>query len=269
MGIISGNRGAFPQPGQWGRNESGNFATWVFNGTKREVALLAATFAQLQGLAYQVSESFGMAKLEVYLPWNPNIDPTTDLIVKWEFFAQRIEKDLLSARVENPNTVAALSAAQVQTIRNKLLQPPDGKTTPFPTLTDFEQNGESNGELALQIYTLMQQGVTAFPVEAPSLRRTFVTSNQYATAYALSNVRKIISTASLAQMESIPRNLLFSLPTDVWSDPNPDAGDLTPALAYGWYKRFPTIQQVARLKWSIVQEWEYGLWATLIWGNPL
>jgi hypothetical protein len=264
---LTGQRGAFRQPSRWGRNESGNFDTWTFEATTRqEIESLAANIAQTIGLSYDVTESFGKYKLDIYFPWNMRgIDPRTDLVIKWEMFTQKVEKDLLSARVENPNTVALLSTYQVQQLRQFMLQPPDGDTIEFPTAATFQKKGESNGAIALAIYNLMQQGVTSFPVEQPKLRRTFVTSNQYAIQYALTNVRRIISTVSLVTTENIPNSLLFSLPNESWIDPNPDA----PSLAFGWLKSFPTVQQVALLKWSIVQEWEYGLWATLLYGNPL
>lgn len=264
---LTGQRSFFQQPGRWGRNESGNFDTWSFeSNNKGQIYNLAAYFAQTIGLSYDVTESFGKFRLDVYFPWNTRgIDPRTDLVVKWEFFAQRVEKDLLSARVENPTSIALLSSNQVQEIRQLLLDPPDGTLKPFPIATDFQKSGETNGALALSIYALMQQGVTAFPVEQPILRRTWTTSNQYGTQYALINTGRILSSATLAATENLPGALLFNIPNFSWIDPNPNA----PSLAYGWYKRFPTIQQVALLKWNIVQEWEYGLWATLLWGAPL
>lgn len=260
-GPITGGYGAWQQPGRWGRNEQGNYSLWSFEGTRREVAALAATFAQVQGLAYEVTEGFGKWRLEVHFPYGMNgIDPRTDKIENWEFFAQHAEKDLLDSAVENPNSVGLLTQNQIEKIRFFIQNPPDGTITKFPTQADFVLDSTDGGLAGFAIYGLMFQGVRNFPVEQPMLRRTVTTSNQYAVAYALTNIRKIISTATLVTLESMPTALLFNLPADVSNDNT---------RAYGWYKPFPTIQQVARLKWQIVQEWQYGLWATLIWGAPL
>lgn len=262
-GPITGLRGAFLQPATWGRNELGNYTIWSFEGTKLEVYAVAAAYAQTLGLAYEVKESFGKFRLEIHFPWSMNgIDPRTDLVSNWEFFAQHAEKDLLESAVENSSTIGQLSIQQIATIRYFRDNPPDGKNITLPTPTNFQTAGESSASatIALNVLTLMLQGVRNYPVEVPSLRRTIVTSLQYALSYALLNVRQIISTSSLVRLENVPSNLLFNLPFEASSNP---------ALVYGWYKSFPTIQQVALLKWQIVQEWQYGLWSTLIWNNPL
>lgn len=266
---ITGYKGAFQQPGRWGRNESGNYQTLYYEGSKQEVYNLAANVAQTIGLAYEVLESFGKFRLEIYFPWTVNgIDPRTDYTEKWELFAQHVEKDLLTARAHTA-AVANLTVSQVQTIRFWVQNPPDPKTGPFPVPSDFQKGTppESiNSALnAFAVYNLMAQGVTSFPIDAPTLRRTITTSNQYATAYALDKVGVIMSTNYIRNVYDVPYNLLFNLPNDTWTDPNPNS----PTLVYGWYKKYPVIQMVALLKWSIVQEWEYGLWSTLLYGNPL
>lgn len=262
-GNYTGIKGAFRQPGQWGRSEQGNFTVWVYRGSKAAVYAQAASFAQTLGLAYDVQESFGMWELRVHFPWSMNgIDPRTDKVENWEFFASKSEKDLLDARVENPNTIGALTQQQVEKIRFFIQNPPDGKVTPFPAAADFvtDLGVTDGGANAFQIYQLENQGVRNFPLEQPILKHTIITSNQYAISYALFNIRRVISTLSLVAFESIPNGLLFNLPNDLSTDPT---------RAYGWYKGFPTIQQVALLKWQISQEFQYGLWSTLIWNNPL
>lgn len=268
---ITGQRGGFLQPGKWGRNDSGNYDTWTFEATnKADIYAMAARIAQTLGLAYDVTESFGKFKLDVYFPWNTRgIDPRTDLIEKWELFAQPVDKDLLAARIENVNSIAQLSPAQVATIRFYLQNPPSGAPNaenPYPTADDFETDGETNGALALQVLILMMQGVSSFPVEAPQLRRTETTSSQYAVISSLTSVGKIITTGSLQSIENAPQ-LFYNLPEDTWVEPNPNFTSI--GFAFGWRKRYPTIQQVALLKWNIVQEWDYGYWATLLYGSPL
>jgi hypothetical protein len=267
-GPITGNPpfGTWQQPGRWGRNETGNWTLWTYEGTKREVFLLAASFAETLGLVYEVTESFGKWRLDVRFPFNMNgIDPRTDKVDNWEFFASRVEKDLLDSKLENPQTVGILTPGQINTIRNFLLNPPDGSTnSPYPQASDFQRSNppedQASAGNALIIYNLMARGFRNFPVEAPALRHTIITSNQYAVPYALVNVRKILSTATLINSENLPAALLFSLPADVSTDQQ---------YQYGWYKPMPTVQQIALLKWQIVQEYHYGLWSTYIWGTPL
>jgi hypothetical protein len=296
-GPITGRLGAFPNPGRWGRSDTGNFSTLVYHGSKAEVTNLAANFAQTLGLTYEVTESFGTFKLEIHLPWNFTANNAeTDLVILWEMFANHSDKDLLQAQVEVPTIIGSLSQAQIQVIRQYLDNPPtypspipvsvpDGKggtqqstvDAIVPLTIDFFKNltpdpaggnGTGNAANALSVYQLMVQGVRSHPVDQPILRRTIVTSQRYAVAMALTNLRKIISTTSLLSLEQVPNDSLFYdpgsgqllLPQDVSANT---------ALAYGWYKTFPTVQQIALLKWQVVQEWQYGLWATLVWGTPL
>jgi predicted outer membrane lipoprotein len=260
-GPITGNRGAFPQPNRWGRNETGNWSQVSYEGTKPEIFLLAAAFGATEGLAYEVTEQFGKWRLDVHLPWSVNgIDPRTDRVDNWEFFAQHAEKDLLEAAVETA-AIRALTDNQISTIRALLEVPPNPTAVPpDPIVTDEDFGGGDSGLNAYEVYRLMLKGARSFPIEQPMLRHTITTSNQYAVAYALLNVRKIVSSATVVGTENIPRAILFTLPFEVSSNSD---------YAYGWYKMFPTVQQIALLKWQIVQEYQYGLWATLIWGNPL
>jgi hypothetical protein len=255
-GPITGNRGAFPQPNRWGRNETGNWSEVSYEGTKPEIFLLAAAYGATEGIAYEVTEQFGKWRLDVRLPWSVNgIDPKTDRVDNWEFFAQHAEKDLLESEVENPTKIGTLTPDQVRSIRHFLDNPGEDPTQPSATEGVSPLAGN-----ALDVYQLMLKGVKNFPVEVPTLRHTITTSNQYAVPYALTNVRRIISSSTLISAESIPSAVLFTLPFEVSADSR---------FAYGWYKQFPTIQQIALLKWQIVQEYQYGLWATLIWAPVL
>jgi hypothetical protein len=271
-GPVTGIHGAFQQPGRWGRNESGNYEIWVIEGTRQEVRNAAAFYANIPGISYEVTESFGKWHLEIRFPWNADglVNPSTDLIETWEFFAQHTEKDLLEAQ-DNVGLVHTISDQQKEIIRTKILNPPDGSTSsPFTVLDDFAHTKPGgvaipgNAQNALTIYQLMQAGMKSYLMEAPMLRRTIITSNQYALGYSLFNVRKLLSTAYIANHEGLPNTLLFNVTNYVGADVSTDS-----KLAYGWFKMFPTIQQIALLKWQIVQEWAYGWWAKDVYGQPL
>jgi hypothetical protein len=89
-------------------------------------------------------------------------------------------------------------------------------------------------------------------------------SNNWAVPASLVNVGLVLSTATLSTFEGVPAGLLFNLPNLTLP-----AAFQNISLAYGWLKNEPTIQQIALRKWQIVQEWEYGLWPTSIFGSPL
>lgn len=263
MPTISGIKGAFYQPATWGRNESGNYSLWSFEGSRREVSALAVAYAQIPGLMYEVKESFGKLRLDVRFPWNmQGIDPKTDIIDNWELFANTVEVDILFASIPS-GILDGLTAQQITKLRNLEQNPPDpNDTANYPQQGDFTLDGNATtGANAFQVWTRMTKGVRNFPVEAPVLRHTITTSLAYAIPASLVNVRKLLTTATLYQLEGAPANYLFNLPTDT---PPSDT-----ALVYGWRKIFPTIQQVALMKWQIIQEYHYGLWDTTFWPLPI
>lgn len=262
MPTLSGQKGAFYQPAVWGRNESGNYSLWSFEGSKSEVAALAAGYAQVQGLMYEVKEFPGKSRLDVRFPWNmQGIDPKTDLIENWELFANTVEADILSTAIPS-GILNNFTQQQIAKIRFLLSQPPDpGDAANYPKQADFVLDSGTDGMNAYTVWVRMKKGVLNFPVEAPVLRHTITTSLAYAIPASLVNVRKLLSTTSLYQLEGAPLVYLFNLPLD------PPPTD--PLLVYGWRKVFPTIQQVALLKWQIVQEYHYGLWDTTFWPPPI
>lgn len=262
MAIQSGNRGAFYQPATWGRNESGNYSSWSFHGTKLEIYALAASYAQIEGLMYEVKESFGLYRLDVRFPWNmQGIDPRTDKAENWEIFANTVEKDILSTQIPS-GVLKDMTPQQIAKIRFLLSDPPDpADSANYPKQTDFVLDSGGDGLKAYVVWLRMKKGVLNFPEEAPVLRHTITTSRQYAIPASFINVRNLITTKTLYDLEGAPANYLFNLPID----PAPD----DPLLVYGWRKLFPTIQQIALLKWQIVQEYHYGLWDTTFWPQPL
>lgn len=262
MAILSGQRGAFQQPATWGRNESGNYTLWTFEGSADEVYGLAAAYAQTDGIMYEVKESFGKFRLDVRFPWNMRgIDPSTDFVENWELFANTVEADILSTVIPS-GKLDNLTAQQIAKIRFLLENPPDpSDTANYPQQSDFVLDSGTDGLNAYVVWIRMKKGVLNFPVEAPVVRHTVTTSLAFAIPASLINVRKLLTTDTLYQVERAPAAYLFNLPLD----PAP----VDPLLVYGWRKIFPTIQQVALLKWQIVQEYHYGLWDLTFWPAPI
>ena len=119
---------------------------------------------------------------------------------------------------------------------------------------------------AYSLYLLMKAGVENYPVEASSIRHTLVTSSQYYAKASFINQGRIISSASMTSVEGAPSTLLFSVPTL----PSPlQFIEVSGDLQYGWRKIRPQVARLSRLKWRIVQNYQFGLWATKIFGNPI
>ena len=259
MSVITGIPDPWLQPSEYGRNEVGQFATVPYEGTDPDqINRLAAQFDRL-GYRYRVSHGFGKHRLEVYLSYNPDTanEQAVDL---WEYVGSKAQKDLLASSVQTGIT-GTLSQKNIELIRqclsNDFANTADTKTL---TQADFTDGSPAN---ALTLYNLMKAGVTDSIVRAPNLRHTQTVSFIYPITLAKLNVGRIISTATLLTLENTPTWATAGLPTDV------PPSFVTIATAFGWYKNDPTIQQIAGQKYQIVQEYEYGLWATAIWGAPL
>ena len=258
-GPITGAPGVQLQPLQYGKNDSGNYTILTYESADKEaIGAMVSMLTATGGANYEVTESFGKSRLTIHTPYTLfGLDPRTDRVELWEFFAQHAEKDLLEASVES-QIISTLSTLNIQTIRLYLQSPPNVKDgDPDVDLSSFTDGNPAN---ALEVYQLMLAGVRSYPIEQPVIRHTITTSNRYSINRSLANVRAILSTQSLLAFNNIPNALLFNIPNDVSNNPS---------FAYGWRQLFPTAQQVALLKWQIVQEWQYGLWATLIWGQPI
>lgn len=264
----SGNPGAYQQPSNWGRNDSGNFEVWVFEGTPQEIRNVAAYFAQTVGLNYNVQEGFGKWRLEVFFPWNQDglVSPRTDQVVRWELFAQHAEKDLLNS-IDNAGLVQTLSPGQIAQLRYyQSSPPPPGTVLTAANFTNSKPppDDSSTAGTALRFWNLFASGETSYLVEAPVLRRSIVTSLQWAVAYTAQYAGKILSTDTLLKFENVPSLLLSPVIATFSGLSAPQNSN----LSYGWYKSFPTVQQTALMKWQIVQEWQFGWWS-FPYGTPI
>lgn len=263
---INGVSGAYLQPIRYGRNESGNYELYLLKGTEAEIMAQASAYASIIGISYEVTELPGnLWQLEVRFPYNADglVSPATDYVESWEFFRQDHEKDLLEC-IDKAGIIATLTKAQISFIRNKIQNPPQGTSSDPPVaITDFAALDDPDGTPTNQtnafiVYGLMQRGVRSYAVHVPMLRHTVITSSQYATQASFVNAGKLYSTASLIFDFDIPSGLLFNVAAlnDTSSDPD---------LIYGWLKGYPTVNEVALLKYQIVQEFSYGWWAKLLY----
>lgn len=261
MSIRTGITGPWLQPSEYGRNEAGQFATVPYEDVDPDkINSLAAQFDRL-GFKYRVSHNFGKHRLEVYFSYNPDIanEQPVDL---WEYDGNEAQKPLLSAAIPVGvnSIVTTLSSLNLEVI-TKALQgtfpanaPKDSAGAQF---IDASANcfTDGNPTNALAVYNLMKAGVEDGIVQTPVLRHTQTVSFVYPITISKLNVGRIITTSTLISLENPPSWALTGLPNDV---PPSFISGIT--LAYGWKKMGPHIHMIAGQKFSIVQEFQYGLW---------
>lgn len=310
MGRRSGTTAVQQNPLSVRKDDAGVSTTvpYVTSDAQNLSTLLAAYDADTN-ISYDYREQFGGgARIDLTYSYDfTGSTPQTYVQPLWEFFAQKVEKDLLVANLpigtgatynvngdmisagtfpsfgNNIEGIGSITAQDSQLIRIAGQQAAQGikitrdwfnspKNTAIPpaALTDPEGNTVDpaiNTAGCYTIFLLNQRGQTSSIVFAPVLRFTQTVTSQYAIQASLLNAGQIISSATMPILENIPSGLLFNLP----NDPNPASQKILLAgdLVWGWFKDFPTIRQIARLKWNIVQEWQYGLWPVAVYGELL
>jgi hypothetical protein len=233
-----------PQAGYSGR--------WAIEGPKESVRPLITRLAALgYSFTYLCDQS---PKASIRYETNGRPEPggsgveTPSLV--WEYLANVAEIDVLEADIAGIN---GISAENRRVIRDAIALP-DPDNAP-----DFDPT-DPNILSAQDIYDLMLKGVRSFRVNVPTLKRSALVSGSYGVQASLSNVGSIITPATLTIQENIPGTILFSLPT---------FSSTKAGFVYAWYKKHPQVQQAGGNKWSVSQEWEYGLWPTLLYGTAL
>jgi hypothetical protein len=247
---INGQRGAYPQPGRFGRNESGLYTIRVWEGTLREIYQVCAALESVHAL-WEITESFTGAKhrIEAHIPLSgpPDSGTTETPEEEWELFAQDIEVDLLNADVFPVN---GLQPTDRQEIQYYIDHPPAlGKDPIFKGTFPGTQ---------LDLYHLMRSGYQSQEVSRHTLRHTQTASKNFNYATALINVGRIISTNSVIALESVPSDVTANLPNNV----TPFAD-----VVYGWLKKKPTLRSHPLKRSQLEQEWVYGLYPPLIYDN--
>ena len=280
---ISGDTIAQQQPISIHRDDAGETTTVPYESTD-----FTKIYGLLPGLGvpYDYTDSFGKARLDIHYPYDfVNSTPQTQVTDLWEFFANKTDKDVLSADLPF-GTLGPITPGDSQLIKVALsLQeqqiPIDEGWFTIPLgaaggpLLDGSGNpvaGADDASSAYSYFLIMARGLKDYPVFAPVLRHTQTVTSLYAIQASFVNVRRLLSRGTLIVSENIPAGLLFNIPFDPTVTQfiqDPPAGAFGGDLQYGWFKDFPTVRQIARLKWNIVQEWQYGLWPIYIYGGVL
>jgi len=236
---LTGTKGAYLQPLRYGRNESGIYSLYVWEGTAAAV-LSNVPVVEANGGFWEYQESFsgGKCRLEARIPTNPA--QAEQPINTWEFFASVVEKDILEADISIVNSISQINRRILQ---YHILNPQESGATTF--------NGDGSETAAANLLKLIDQGVRSVRVNAPTLRNTTTCSTKYQVKATLQNVGKLFTPAQLSSLDGVPGNTLFILPSDT---------STKTGYTYKWYKKHPTVRSAANAKIQIEREWEYGLW---------
>jgi hypothetical protein len=175
----------------------------------------------------------------------------------WELYPNQALIDVLAGdipgTISGQGNVNSISAEDKRILRHEA----EGSS-------GSEEPTEFGDPLANMMLALMLSGVRSFRVEQPTLKVSKLVSSSYPVKAALTNVGRLISSETMQSSEGVPATLLFNLPA---------SSIVTKAdgvvQAHAWYKTYPNVQQVAGGRWNISQAWEWGIYSTFIYGNPL
>lgn len=162
--------------------------------------------------------------------------------VSYECSTNEVEKDVLESDITVVNN---LSTSQKKLLRKRI----DGtelNSTEEATLTGDAAN----------LYQDILDGLRSVRVPVPTLRISKVVSNLYPVKASNTNAGKIHTTAQVSTAESIPVSILFELESKTTTKAR---------RAYGWRKNYPDVTITGGNRFSISQQYEYGLWSTTIY----
>jgi hypothetical protein len=199
---------------------------------------------------YQCDQS-PFATIDFDSAGSPQGGATEEPTLVWEYYANRAEIDIMEGDI--PGTISGQQNFNGISDEDRKLIRREIQVLGEDELIDFDDPA------ADALLALMIKGVRSFRVFAPTLRVSKLVSNTYAVQASQTNVGRIISAATLAAQESVPTRL-FTLPSNV---------SAKTGFNYGFYKNFPNIQQATAGRWQVSQEWDWGLWATAIFGDVL
>lgn len=174
----------------------------------------------------------------------------TDPVDTWELTANVSEKDILRS---DSTQIDGLSSADIKVLRDLI----KGKLE-FDGLTSSKFT--SAGSLGWNVAKLIAQGLQSVVVYQPIIRHTKTVSRNWEVPASLTNVGNILLTSTLVSLEDPPASISNNLSA---SGAEVTRDGLT--FRYGWLKTHPTITDAANERIQIVQEWQWGLWPTLIY----
>jgi hypothetical protein len=249
---INGFPGATQQPSRYGkRQSSGYYSVRTWRGPKNAVAALVPQIESL-GYDYEVIEEEGpFASIVATLPSGEgSITGGAEVVAKrFQLLPITIEKDLLSSNIA---AIVAIDDEEKRKIRNAIQNPADGQS---PALTSAA---------AIDVYKLMLAGVTSIKVSSFAMELLSITGNDYEVAASVANCDRVLTSATMIAETGTPPLFFPALNGSPFTDAPSDAT----LFRSGWYKNYPTIENVAGGKVQISQRYDWGIWPKLITRTP-
>lgn len=259
--IITGRVGAIEQPLTFGFSQSrGDFQrrTWKCTSVDAARALIPQLIEG--GYSYELTEG-PVPILTAELAAAPGTggggggseEVPTD---NWELVPNVVEKDIIDSNVAG---VQDISQSNLESLRKFIQTPEEGRS---PSFTGTAQQQAACAALYLQ----MQKGLRSIRIYQPILRFTRSVSRNWQTKASTANVGNILSNSFLlsspADGAGLPSGFLVALNAPPFS--NSTTGYM-PNTKWGWLKGYPSISLASYNRIQTTQDWEWGLWSTLVY----
>lgn len=173
----------------------------------------------------------------------------------WELNPNRVLKDILESDCALINGLTSKDKTDIQ----KAIDNPPAEGTD-PTFASAHATD------MLKVYNLMREGTKSMVVFQPVLRHTLVVPRNLPSALVFANVGKILSNDTMQSTEQMPGDFLIPISTFPSTAPTRTGA---PSLIYGWFKCMPTLSISTWARREVHIEYEYGLWASDLYGSAL
>lgn len=253
--VLLGSATATEQPIRYGWSpDRGSFITRAWEGPRAAVRALIPSLAIMKWSYDYQEKPGGLARLEAQsstdLAGGISDPVKSDSSETWELAPNVVQKDLLSW---DGAAISSLTAEEVAQIRKYLKEDPTSNAA-------IEWIDSAAQE---PVYVLMKSGVEHAQVTQPILRRTVSVPSNKIIPFNFTNTGKVLSTATLLSTEGVPADMRY--PIQQFTTGTLTRGDGT-AMSYGWLKAWPTLSVQAFSRRELQIEYQYGLWADLIYG---
>ena len=216
-------------------SQSGKFVQYVWEGTQDACN---GVYNTLTGADNAIQTNIGGGKWQVTARFgNAAVEGGFEEVVREE----RLRFNIVQKSIfTHPDLTELMTPEQIREVRDYV----DSRATP-PAFSGDQQ----------VLYNMAIRGVDSYPVYQPIVVVTDTASRDYPWATEFAYYGYTFSTAGLIQDAYL---------TSGWKNRLPqDQSNLT-GFIYGWLKKPPEVVSVGGNKTQLVQEYEYGLWATVL-----
>jgi len=225
--------------------QSGKFVQYVWEGTQDACN---AVYNMLDGADNAIQTNAGGSKWQVTARFgNAAVEGGFEEVVREE----RLRFNIVQKSIfTHPVLTVGISIDQIKKIKLAV----DKESGDYLDGTGEQFSGTELANMA-DLYRFAVTGVDSFPVYQPIVVVTDTASRDYQWATEFAYYGYTFSTAGMIQDAYLTSGWKNNLPQD--------QSDLS-GFIYGWLKKPPEVVSVGGNKTQLVQEYEYGLWATAL-----